>query len=76
MLSTLVHIKDKNELEKSLCLLFFHFKQKWIWLNTIGLFPSLQCLKWELWSPPGCLHRFRSVLLARILSESQEENEI
>lgn len=38
-----------------MCLLFFHFNQKWVWFNTMRLFQWLEGLIWEQWSPTACL---------------------
>lgn len=73
MLSTLVHIKDKNELENHCAFCFF--------ISIKSGFGSTQCdsfSDWRVWYgssglPPLVCHWFCSVLLARTLRESRSK---
>lgn len=83
MLSTLVHIKDKNELENHCAFCFFISIKSGVWLVTILTlsvtegFEMGSCAPASPDPPPTVVcHWFCSVLLARTLSESPIQKEM
>lgn len=55
MLSTLVHIKDKNELENHCAFCFFISIKSGFGSTQCNSFTDLEGLVWERWSPAACL---------------------